>query len=200
LSWFAEAIGEIVPQIKHANQVACTNPRQDGYKQVPGAPDQCYPAWEGSFKDCIKNLSCNPTVVKLALGRMVIIGDQIDYIQRVVVDSNVASQEVPAGGASQQVKLQTNLAQNQMQFTTPNIGKFKVGVAATPFMVKVTGTPTPSIKADSLPDGITLIDNKDGTAALGGTPASEGKFSFNISAQNGVGPDAVQAFTLTISH
>jgi hypothetical protein len=131
---------------------------------------------------------------------MVIIGDQIDYIQRVVVDSNVTSQEVPAGGAAQQVKQQTNLAQNQMQFTTPNIADFKVGVAATPFTVKVTRTPTPSIKADSLPNGITLIDNRDGAATLGGNPASEGKFSSNISAHNGVGSDAVQVFTLTINH
>jgi hypothetical protein len=195
----AEAIGEVVPQIKNANQVPCTTPRQDGYKPVPGSKDnQCYPAWEDSFKDCLKKLSCNPVVVKLALGRMVIIGDSIDYIQRVVVDSNVTSQEVPAGGAGQQV----SSVQGQMAFTSPNAAAFKVSVTASPFTVKVTGTPTPSIKADSLPNGVNFVDNKDGTATLSGTPAlgTEGDHTINITAHNGVGPDVVQAFSLTVNH
>jgi hypothetical protein len=198
----AEAIGEVVPQIKSANQVACTTPRQDGYKPVPGVPGQCYPAWEDGFKDCLKKLSCNPVVVKLALGRMVIIGDSIDYIQRVVVDSNVTSQEVPAGSATQQVKQQPNQAQGQMAFTSLNSATFKVGVAASPFTVKVTGTPAPTIKADSLPNGVTFADNKDGTASLSGTPAvgTEGDHSINITAHNGEASDVVQIFTLTVSH
>lgn len=187
----AEAIGEVVPQIKSANQVACTTPRQDGYKPVPGVPGQCYPAWEDSFKDCLKKLSCNPVVVKLALGRMVIIGDKIDYIQRVVVDSNITSQEVPAGAAG-----------GQMAFTSPSAAAFKVGVAASPFTVKVTGTPTPSLKADVLPNGVTFADNKDGTASLSGIPTSgtEGDHIINITAHNGVSADVVQAFTFTVSH
>ena len=46
---------------------------------------------------CIKTRD-DPFAIKLALGKMVIVGDYIDYIQRVVVDSGVNSQEAnPAG-------------------------------------------------------------------------------------------------------
>jgi len=96
----AEAIGAVVPQIQAANLVHnCTTP-PTGYKKAKGASNDCYPKWEDSFGDCLKKLDCNPVVVKLALGRMVIIGDSIEYIQRVVVDSNVTSQEVPAGNST----------------------------------------------------------------------------------------------------
>ena len=91
----AEAIGEIVPKIKNANEVQCENPVQVGYKREPGRPDRCYPAWENRLGKCVrKQLECNPVIIKLALGKMVIIGDQIDFIQRVVVDSSVTSQRV----------------------------------------------------------------------------------------------------------
>jgi hypothetical protein len=89
----ADAIGEIVPRIKAANVVDCP-PNRDGYKNVPGVVGKCYPAWEDSLKQCIKKLDCNPLVVKMALGRMIIVGDEIEYIQRVVVDPSVTSQEV----------------------------------------------------------------------------------------------------------
>jgi hypothetical protein len=193
----AEAIGEIVPQIKNANQLACTMPPQDGYKPVPGVAGQCYPAWEDSFKDCLKKLSCNPVVVKLALGRMVIIGDQIDYIQRVVVDSNVTSQEVPAGGGAHQAAAEPGT----MSFTSPSTAQFTVSTAATPFTVKVTGTPTPSLTAGSLPSGLAFVDNKDGTATVSGTPAAgtAGEHVISITAHNGAGADVVQKLTLTIN-
>jgi hypothetical protein len=94
----AEAIGEVVPRLINANQKYCQTPMEAGYKPVPGVAGQCYPAWEDSLNNCLKKLVCDPLVVKLALGRMIIVGDQIDYIQRVVVDSNVTSQEVQAPG------------------------------------------------------------------------------------------------------
>jgi hypothetical protein len=191
----AEAIGEIVPQIKAANQKQMT-PCPEGYKPVSGTAGACYPAWEDSFKDCLKKLACNPMIVKLALGRMVIIGDKIDYIQRIVVDSNVTSQEVPAGGGAQPAKVQ----QAQVAFTSPNTAQFAVG-KATSFTIKVTGTPTPSLSADSLPSGVTFVDNKDGTATLSGTPVAgtAGKRDITITAHNGTSTDVTQTLTLTIN-
>ena len=52
----------------------------------------------------------------------------------------------------------------------------------------------------SLPTGVTLIGNPDGTATLTGTPAAGtgGSYTFTITASNGVSPDATQNFTLTV--
>jgi hypothetical protein len=95
----AEPIGEIVPKIEAANQHDCLTPMEAGYKRLPGVDNKCYPAWEDSLTQCLKKLVCDPVIVKLALGRMIIVGDQIDFIQRVVVDSTVTSQEVEAPGS-----------------------------------------------------------------------------------------------------
>ena len=94
----AEAIGEVVPKIQLANEKPCTDPMSIGYKQVPGIANTCYPGWEDGLKNCIAKLECNPVIVKLALGRMVLVGDTVDFIQRVVIDPSVASQEVPVPG------------------------------------------------------------------------------------------------------
>jgi hypothetical protein len=83
----------------NASKVQCKGTQLPGYKKVPTDADSCYPGWEDILKNCIKKLSCDPFIVKLALGRMVIVGDQIDYIQRVVVDSSVTSQAVPVPAA-----------------------------------------------------------------------------------------------------
>jgi hypothetical protein len=90
----ADAIGELVPQIKNADEIK--SPCTVGYKEDSERAGYCFPAWEGSLKNCIKKLSCDPFVVKLALGRMVIVGDKIDYIERVVVASSPTSQEASA--------------------------------------------------------------------------------------------------------
>jgi hypothetical protein len=65
----------------------------------------------------------------------------------------------------------------------------------------VTGAPTPTVSASTtLPSGVTLTDNGDGTVTLGGTPASgtAGTYTFTIKASNGVSPDATIPFTLRI--
>jgi predicted outer membrane repeat protein len=77
---------------------------------------------------------------------------------------------------------------------------FIVGTNGT-FTVATTGYPTPTIiKTGSLPSGVTLTDNGDGTAALAGTPAAgtAGDYIIDITASNGVEPDATQTFTLTV--
>ncbi len=70
------------------------------------------------------------------------------------------------------------------------------------FTVTTTGGPAaPAITtASALPAGISLTDNGDGTATLGGTPAAGtgGSYPVEITADNGVGSPAVQDVTLVV--
>lgn len=87
--------------------------------------------------------------------------------------------------------------------TSTDHATFTLGAAAA-----FTVTTTPGVSADpvtistpaaGLPAGITLSDNGDGTAVLGGTPTEGGVFTFTITASNQTPPDATQSFTLTIN-
>ena len=86
--------------------------------------------------------------------------------------------------------------------TTPAAATFTVGSLGG-FMV-TTGHDFPaaalSIPAGSLPSGVSFQDNGDGTASISGTPAvgDGGVYSFDVTASNGITPDAVIPFTLTI--
>lgn len=74
------------------------------------------------------------------------------------------------------------------------------GTPAT-FTVTTTGSPPPGItEAGSLPSGITFTDNGNGTAALGGTASSSvsGTWPITVTAANGVGASASQAFVVTV--
>jgi large repetitive protein len=70
------------------------------------------------------------------------------------------------------------------------------------YTIGASGTPTPGLSlspASTLPAGVTLTDNGDGTATLAGTSAvAPGVYTFTVTAQNGVSPDASQSFTLTV--
>lgn len=84
------------------------------------------------------------------------------------------------------------LSASSTTFTTGVAGTFTVTTASLPAAaLSVSGT---------LPAGVTFIDNGDGTATLFGTPAiaTQGVYSVTITASNGIQPDAVQAFTLTV--
>ncbi len=83
---------------------------------------------------------------------------------------------------------------------TANHTTFTVGSAGT-FSVTAGGWPKPALSASgALPSGVTFTDNGDGTATLAGTPAAGtgGAYPLTITASNGVGPDAVQSFTLNV--
>ncbi len=70
------------------------------------------------------------------------------------------------------------------------------------FTVTATGTPTPSLTEDgAVPQGVTFVDNHNGTATLSGTPAAGtgGTYPITITAANGVNPSASQTFTLTVN-
>ena len=76
---------------------------------------------------------------------------------------------------------------------------FTVGSAGT-FSVTTIGYPAAGLRDGPCPSGVTFTDNGDGTATLSGTPAAGtgGAYPITITATNGVGPDATQAFTLTV--
>jgi autotransporter-associated beta strand protein len=78
---------------------------------------------------------------------------------------------------------------------------FLTGVAKT-FTVTTRGFPLSTLnETGALPSGVSFVDNHDGTASLTGTPsaAAAGVYDLTITAANGVGTDASQPFTLTVS-
>ena len=85
--------------------------------------------------------------------------------------------------------------------TSDNNTYFLVGNPGS-FTVTTAGYPTATIDdgGATLPNGMTFVDNGDGTATISGTPAAGtgGDHLFTITASNGESPDASQAFTLTI--
>jgi len=77
---------------------------------------------------------------------------------------------------------------------------FIVGQSNT-FTVQTSGVPTPAIsESGALPNGVTFVDNGDGTATLSGDPAAGtgGTYPIVITAANGINPEATQDFTLTV--
>ena len=85
--------------------------------------------------------------------------------------------------------------------TSANSITFTVGTAGS-FTVTTTGTPTPSIaESGTLPSTVTFTDNGNGTGTLSGTPGSAdaGSYPITFTASNGVGSNATQDFTLTIT-
>jgi large repetitive protein len=81
---------------------------------------------------------------------------------------------------------------------------FRIGVSGN-FTVTTSGFSASSSTtlsfSGTLPTGVSFLDNGNGTATLGGTPAAgtAGNYPITIFANNGVLPSAEQAFTLTVS-
>ncbi|MBI5029327.1 MAG: putative Ig domain-containing protein [Chloroflexi bacterium] len=84
--------------------------------------------------------------------------------------------------------------------TSANNVTFSENRAGT-FSVMTSGYPKPAITySGSLPGGVTLIDNNNGTATLGGTPnlGTVGTYNLTITATNSAGINA-QIFALTVN-
>ncbi len=82
--------------------------------------------------------------------------------------------------------------------TSVNNATFTAGAAGT-FTVTATGFPAPTFsETGALPGGVTLNSS---TGVLSGTPAagSAGSYPLMLTAHNGIGTDAVQTFTLTVT-
>ena len=105
-------------------------------------------------------------------------------------------------GSQVKVDLETFFTQQAPAITSANATTFTVGQAGT-FTVTATGFPTPSITRGgaALPSGVTFVDNGNGTGTLSGTPAAGtgGTYAITFTASNGVSPNAVQNFTLTVN-
>ena len=103
--------------------------------------------------------------------------------------------------ATQSFTLTVNAAPTAPAITSSSSTAFTVGTAGS-FSVTTTGSPTAKITASgSLPSGVTLTDNGNGTATLAGTPAAgtNASYPITITAANGLGSNAAQSFTLTVN-
>ena len=87
-------------------------------------------------------------------------------------------------------------------FTSENNTTCVVGTPCT-FSITAAGQPLPTISHSSgaLPPGVTFVFNGPGSATLTGTPeaGAGGIYLPGFTAGNGVEPDAVQSFTLTLN-
>lgn len=85
------------------------------------------------------------------------------------------------------------------QITSANSTAFTIGTTGS-FTVTATGSPSPAItEAGALPDGVTFNAS---TGVLSGNPVAGTAeiYPITFTAHNGVGSDAVQNFTLTVSN
>jgi hypothetical protein len=87
--------------------------------------------------------------------------------------------------------------------TSANNTTFQVGAAGTFTVTTGHSYPTPPALSESgaLPTGVTFVDNGNGTATLAGSPdvGQDGVYTITITASNGVSPNAIQTFTLTVN-
>jgi len=84
--------------------------------------------------------------------------------------------------------------------TSPNLGTLTAGLSGS-VAITTTGFPTSVItETGTLPTGVTLTDNGNGTATIAGKPAdgTGGSYPITIQAANGTTPNADQSFTLTV--
>jgi hypothetical protein len=84
-------------------------------------------------------------------------------------------------------------------FTSDRTMTFTVGVNNS-FTVTTAGLPISTLTATgTLPEGVTFVDNSDGTGTLSGTPAAEtGEYVFTLSAYKGTTAAVTQTFNLTV--
>ena len=106
-----------------------------------------------------------------------------------------------AGNVTTSFALTNTAASAAPQITSEDATTFVEGSAGS-FTVTANGRPVPSLSAAGpLPAGVTFIDNGDGTATIAGTPAAgtHGDYDITVTAANGVGVDATQAFALQVN-
>jgi hypothetical protein len=97
---------------------------------------------------------------------------------------------------TQSFTLTINPTPTPAAITSANSATFKVSTASS-FTVTATGSPTPTLsESGSLPAGVTFNAS---TGVLSGTPNVTGTFNITFTAHNTSGPDATQAFTLTVT-
>ena len=88
-----------------------------------------------------------------------------------------------------------------LAFTSADHATFTVATPGT-FTVTVAGQGRPALSATGqLPQGLSFLDNGDGTATVAGTPnvGSTGSYPLTITASNGIDSDVTQSFTATVN-
>ncbi|MBN9519940.1 VCBS repeat-containing protein [bacterium] len=104
-----------------------------------------------------------------------------------------------AAGGDPETFTFTVLTGSAPAITSANTVTFTVGTAGS-FTVTTTGTPTAAIMASTLPAGLTLTDNGDGTATVAGTPTGTGGVTtVTLTAANGITPDSTQMLSITVN-
>jgi RHS repeat-associated protein len=146
------------------------------------------------------------TLVDNAGGRFQIVGNELQ-----VADGTLLNFE---NNSQHSVTIRSTNGQGIMATQTFNIGVTNVNEApvftSTPTYTATAGNlytynitttdqdagDTRTITAGNLPSGFTLVDNRNGTATLRGTPTN-GVFNFNLTATDAGGLKTVQPFTLS---
>jgi Big-like domain-containing protein/putative Ig domain-containing protein len=84
--------------------------------------------------------------------------------------------------------------------TSANIATFTAGAPDTFTVTTAGGYPTPPTIGliGTLPDGLSFVDNRDGTGTLTGTVTAGGSYPLAVTAGNAASADTSQAFTLTV--
>src|SRR5208282_4586897 len=84
--------------------------------------------------------------------------------------------------------------------TSPATATFSTGVTGT-YVVTTTGYPAPAITlaTGTLPSGLSLVDNGDGTATISGDPAAAGSDTVSVSASNASGSTATLSLAITVN-
>jgi hypothetical protein len=97
-------------------------------RDLEGVGAASYEYWCGRVYDShadeigkCKKSKDDPTAVKLALGDIVIVGDQLDFLQRIVVDPNVTSQQVTAPGQISNIAATTSAITVTFNGTVPPV-------------------------------------------------------------------------------
>jgi YVTN family beta-propeller protein len=148
-----------------------------------------------------------------AAGTVYVAGGSVsvaDVATNTVIDTVPATAREIAVDSSTHTAYVTNFSENSVSVISPgqapavtSARSASIGMRSPAhFTVTTTGIPAPAItETGALPKGITFTDNGNGTATLSGIAATgtTGKYPLTITASNGVGTPATQAFTLTVT-
>ena len=118
-------------------------------------------------------------------------------------DDGTYAATITASATNQTAATQTLLIKvdNAPVFESKGKDLVHTGTAFSYPVTTVLGYPVPTITTSStLPGGVTLTDNHNGTAVLGGTPDPNagGIYPITITATNGIGAPVNQSFVLTV--
>ena len=176
--------------------IPITSPPNNSFWPV-GAVQMVFDCATDPTAALVKRTSCTGNVVGPGVNQPVNSGDSVTF-----TGTGPATLTVNAADSV----LNTNSAASNFTIgqapliTSANSAVFTVGTSGS-FTVMTSGFPAAGITGGPLPGWLSLVSHGDGTATLSGTPVagSGGIYGIALTAHNGVNPDAVQNFTLTVN-